>query len=60
MILVDTHSQRLEARAYFVAGSYDRSEAVLDELIPAVDASGSNVRPPMSVLCEKFLQLVLE
>ncbi|KAF7293678.1 hypothetical protein MIND_01147800 [Mycena indigotica] len=29
---------RTMARAYFITGSYDRAEAVLDELIPAVDA----------------------
>ncbi|GLB36795.1 putative oxidation-reduction process [Lyophyllum shimeji] len=27
------------ARAYFVAGSYDRAEATLDELIPSIDCS---------------------
>ncbi|KAG5643052.1 hypothetical protein DXG03_001630 [Asterophora parasitica] len=27
------------ARAYFVAGSYDRAEATLEELIPSIDAS---------------------
>ncbi|KAG6819251.1 hypothetical protein H0H93_013770, partial [Arthromyces matolae] len=27
------------ARAYFVAGSYDRAEATLEELIPTIDAS---------------------
>ncbi|KAJ7691328.1 meiosis protein SPO22/ZIP4 like-domain-containing protein [Mycena rosella] len=35
---------RTMARAYFVSGSYDRAEAALDELIPAIDAFGENGR----------------
>ncbi|KAG6873268.1 hypothetical protein C0995_001042 [Termitomyces sp. Mi166 len=32
------------AKAYFVAGSYDRAEATLEELIPSIDASPDHVR----------------
>ncbi|KAH6880612.1 hypothetical protein BKA70DRAFT_1378100 [Coprinopsis sp. MPI-PUGE-AT-0042] len=45
------------SRAYFVAGSYDRSEAVLDELIPAVDASGNNANPEYQEL--RWLRLTV-
>ncbi|KAH6905889.1 meiosis protein SPO22/ZIP4 like-domain-containing protein [Coprinopsis sp. MPI-PUGE-AT-0042] len=48
---------RTLARAYFVAGSYDRSEAVLDELIPAVDASGNNANPEYQEL--RWLRLTV-
>lgn len=32
------------ARAYFLSESYDRAEAVLDELLPAIDAGKDQVR----------------
>ncbi|KAJ7160549.1 meiosis protein SPO22/ZIP4 like-domain-containing protein [Mycena crocata] len=33
---------RTMARAYFISGAYDRAEAALDELVPAIDAFSEN------------------
>ena len=39
----ETYTDKNLARAYFVSESYDRAEAVLEELIPCLDASTDHV-----------------
>ncbi|KAG2023937.1 hypothetical protein CC2G_001538 [Coprinopsis cinerea AmutBmut pab1-1] len=45
------------ARAYFITESYDRAEAVLDELIPVVEATGNKANPQYQEL--RWLRLTV-